>query len=53
MAEPLNDRFGIFQKLGFYSAINLKKILLKNTSILDIETDKKSVLNFACITKIN
>lgn len=47
LTSPLRDRFGIVERLGFYEAAELKKILSRSAKILGIETDDKGAMEIA------
>ncbi|HJL61159.1 MAG TPA: Holliday junction branch migration DNA helicase RuvB [Pseudomonadales bacterium] len=39
LTSPLRDRFGIVQRLEFYSVSDLKRIILRSAGLLGVETD--------------
>lgn len=47
LTSPLRDRFGIIQRLEFYSQEELTKILLRSATILKIETDEAGASEIA------
>ncbi|MDH4028532.1 MAG: Holliday junction branch migration DNA helicase RuvB [Nitrospirota bacterium] len=47
LTSPLRDRFGIINRLNFYSPDNLKKILLRSSAILDTEITQEAALEIA------
>lgn len=47
LTSPLRDRFGYVARLGFYSVDELKKIVLRSSSILDISLTKKASYEIA------
>ncbi len=47
LSSPLRDRFGIQCRLNFYSAEELKTIILRNASTLDIEIVEEAALELA------
>ena len=48
LTSPLRDRFGIVQRLEFYSTADLAHIVGRSANILNIETDKKGAQEIAC-----
>ncbi|MBI5448650.1 MAG: Holliday junction branch migration DNA helicase RuvB [Gammaproteobacteria bacterium] len=47
LTSPLRDRFGIVQRLEFYSIDNLKIIIERSASILNVSVDKDGALEIA------
>lgn len=47
LTSPLRDRFGIVQRLEFYSVAELMSIVSRSASILGVETDEKGALEIA------
>lgn len=47
LTSPLRDRFGIVQRLEFYSVPELSQIVTRSASILGIETDEAGSLEVA------
>lgn len=47
LTAPLHDRFGIVQRLEFYSVTDLAGIVIRACGILDIEIDKDGALEVA------
>jgi holliday junction DNA helicase RuvB len=47
LTSPLRDRFGITNRLGFYSEEDLGKIVQRSSRILKISTDKDGVAEIA------
>ena len=47
LSSPLRNRFGISLELDFYSEEDLKKIVLRSASILNIALDEKAALEIA------
>lgn len=41
LTAPLRDRFGIVQKMEFYTPAELKEIVLRSASVLGVEIDEK------------
>ncbi len=39
LSAPLRDRFGVVQKMEFYTADELEKIIKRSASVLDVEVD--------------
>jgi len=48
LTSPLRDRFGIVQRLEFYSNKDLAHIVGRSANILNIKTDKKGAWEIAC-----
>lgn len=48
LTSPLRDRFGIVQRLEFYSDKDLTHIVKRSASILNIETDVAGAAEIAC-----
>ncbi len=48
LTSPLRDRFGIVQRLEFYSSEDLTHIVRRSAGILDIETDADGAKEIAC-----
>lgn len=48
LTSPLRDRFGIIQRLEFYSHEDLTHIVKRSARILNIETDEKGAREIAC-----
>ncbi|MES9965204.1 MAG: Holliday junction branch migration DNA helicase RuvB [Candidatus Sedimenticola sp. 20ELBAFRAG] len=48
LTSPLRDRFGIVQRLEFYSAEDLTHIVQRASGILNIETDQPGAREIAC-----
>ncbi|OUS29283.1 Holliday junction DNA helicase RuvB [Gammaproteobacteria bacterium 45_16_T64] len=47
LTSPLRDRFGIVQRLEFYSVDELTKIVLRSAKIMTVPTDIKGALEIA------
>lgn len=47
LTSPLRDRFGIVERLDFYNAKELEKILLRSAGILDIPAEAKGAEEIA------
>ena len=47
LTSPLRDRFGIVQRLEFYEVSDLKRIVSRAASILEVETDDAGALEIA------
>src|SRR5699024_11185067 len=47
LTSPLRDRFGIVERLEFYSADELTEIVVRSAGILDIETDRAGATEIA------
>jgi Holliday junction DNA helicase RuvB len=48
LTSPLRDRFGIVQRLEFYSDADLTHIVKRSAGILNIETDAEGAAEIAC-----
>ncbi|MFC1602221.1 Holliday junction branch migration DNA helicase RuvB [Pseudomonadota bacterium] len=48
LTSPLRDRFGIVQRLEFYSNEDLAHIVGRSAGILNIQTDKEGAREIAC-----
>lgn len=48
LTSPLRDRFGIVQRLEFYNAADLKKIVLRSSSVLKIAITDDGAAEIAC-----
>ena len=47
LSAPLRDRFGVVQKLEFYTNEELKNIITRSSTVLGIEIDKDGALEMA------
>ena len=47
LTSPLRDRFGIVQRLEFYSVTDLGQIISRSANLLDIEIDKEGAQEIA------
>lgn len=47
LSAPLRDRFGVVQKLEFYTNDELKNIITRSSTVLGIEIDKDGALEMA------
>ncbi len=47
LTSPLRERFGVINRLGFYSPDELKQIILRSSQILKIEIDDKAAFEIA------
>ncbi|TAN43197.1 MAG: Holliday junction branch migration DNA helicase RuvB [Nitrospirae bacterium] len=47
LTSPLRDRFGIIDRLSYYSAEELKKIVLRSSSLMKIGIDQDAALEIA------
>lgn len=47
LSSPLRDRFGIIERLRFYSESEIKSIILRSASILKVEIDKFAAAEIA------
>ncbi len=48
LTSPLRDRFGIVQRLEFYNAADLKKIVLRSSGVLKIAITDEGANEIAC-----
>ncbi|MDO4473168.1 MAG: Holliday junction branch migration DNA helicase RuvB [Eubacteriales bacterium] len=47
LTAPLRDRFGVVNRLEFYSAEELKTIIIRSAHVLGVEIDEKGALELA------
>lgn len=47
LTSPLRDRFGVIHKLEFYTIEELKTIIIRSASVLDVEIDEEGALEIA------
>ena len=47
MTAPLRDRFGVVQKLEFYTPQELKVIILNSAKVLEVEIEESAALELA------
>lgn len=47
LTAPLRDRFGVINKLEFYSVDELKQIILRSSNLLGVKTDDKGAVEMA------
>lgn len=47
LTAPLRDRFGVIHHLEFYTVEELKTIILRSASLLDVEIDEAGALELA------
>lgn len=47
LTAPLRDRFGVVQKLDFYTTKELKEIVLRSASVLGVEIDERGAEEIA------
>lgn len=47
LTSPLRNRFGIVQRLEFYSVYELQQIIMRSANILDLQIDPKGALEIA------
>ena len=45
--SPLRDRFGVVNRLEFYTEQELQTIIMRSANVLDVEIDKKGALELA------
>ncbi len=48
LTSPLRDRFGIVERLEFYSAEELSQIVIRSAGILQIGVDNEGAMEIAC-----
>ncbi|HHW07457.1 MAG TPA: Holliday junction branch migration DNA helicase RuvB [Clostridia bacterium] len=48
LTSPLRDRFGLISKLEFYSPVELKEIVLRSASILNMQIEEEGAYEIAC-----
>ena len=51
ISSPLRDRFGLSQKIEFYSNDELKKIILNFSSLINLNLDDQASSNLAAISR--
>lgn len=47
LAKPLRDRFGVVNRLEFYTTEELKKIILRSSEVFQVEIDEEGALELA------
>ena len=47
LTAPLRDRFGVIHRLEFYTPEELKQIILRSASVLNVEIDKEGAMELA------
>lgn len=47
LTAPLRDRFGVVNRLEFYTDKELQKIIMRSATVLDVEIDEKGALELA------
>ncbi len=47
LSAPLRDRFGVIHRLEFYSAKELKEIIINSSKVLDVEIDEDGAAELA------
>mgnify|MGYP002603031787 FL=1 len=47
LTAPLRDRFGVINKLEFYTVDELKQIIIRSAGLLDVEIDEKGATELA------
>ena len=47
LTAPLRDRFGVVNRLEFYTEQELQTIIMRSANVLDVEIDKKGALELA------
>ena len=45
LTPPLRDRFGVVDRLDFYTVEELKEIIIRSAEVLDVEIDQAGALN--------
>jgi len=48
LTSPLRDRFGIIQRLEFYSVSDLSRIIMRSAGLLKVEAEKEGAEEIAC-----
>ena len=48
LTSPLRDRFGIVQRLEFYTTEELSRIVVRSAAILEVEVDTQGAKEIAC-----
>ena len=51
ISAPLKDRFGIFQKIEFYSEVELQQIILNFSSLINLNLENEASLSLAKISR--
>ena len=47
LSAPLRDRFGVINKLEFYSTGELKQIIIRSAALLNVDIDEKGAMELA------
>ena len=47
LTAPLRDRFGVVNRLEFYTEKELQTIIIRSAGVLDVEIDEKGALEMA------
>lgn len=47
LTAPLRDRFGVVQKMEFYTSEELEKIIIRSAKVLDVEIEKEGAAELA------
>ena len=47
LTNPLRDRFGIVSRLEFYTTMELTKIVIRSSGLLEVEIDKEGAIEIA------
>lgn len=47
LTAPLRDRFGVINKLEFYTVDELKQIIIRSAGLLNVEIDEKGATELA------
>ena len=47
LTPPLRDRFGVVSRLDFYTVEDLKKIIIRSSSVLQVEIDTEGAMELA------
>ena len=47
MTAPLRDRFGVINRLEFYTVDELKNIIMRSANVLGVETDEMGAMEMA------
>ncbi|MEK9658066.1 MAG: Holliday junction branch migration DNA helicase RuvB [bacterium] len=51
LTAPLRDRFGIIERLNFYDAEDLQKIIIRSATLLELEIDSQAAANIATCSR--
>ncbi len=51
LTSPLRDRFGVVDRLDFYSSVELEKIITRSANILNVKVEKEGAEIIACASR--